>query len=426
MPKQDSTADGLIPFIAGAPTAYHAAASVLDRLLREGFTKLSADKRFMIEAGGRYVLPLGDGALMALALGDQALAESGLTILAAHTDSPALRLKERGTGWRKGYLTVPTELYGGPIIATWIDRALGIAGRAVTRDGRSHLYRLPQRAVIPNLPIHLNRTANENLSYNAQTHLMAVIGTAAGEKDRTDPSLLASGVADALGVAEDNLYEFEALLFDPEDGVRAGRDGSLLVAPRIDNLAGCYANLEAFLATPVSRPRLLVMFNHEEIGSLSGEGARAGAVEGFVRRIVSSLGGDGEDASVALARSLLLSNDAAHAFHPGYADKFDADYAPALGSGPVLKSDGMYRYATTAETGARFRAACEDAGVPMQRYVTRSDIRSGSTVGPISWAVTGIPTVDVGVAILAMHSIRETASLDDVSSMIESLSSLVR
>jgi len=366
------------------------------------------------------VVSLGDGALLAVRLGDP-LAETGATIFVAHTDSPALRVKERAVSWRKGYLAVPTEMYGSPIVSTWLDRELGIAGRAVMPDGKGVLVDLPIRAVVPNLAIHLNRKVNDGYHYNPQDHLVALAGTQASVEKEGPSEELTVMLANAIGVPAADVWEYELHLYDPQPAALVGTDGGLIVAPRVDNLAGSFACLRAFLEAETGRTTILVLYNHEEVGSLSGEGAQSAALSNTLERLVLAEGGNAEDAAVAAARSILVSNDVAHALHPSFADKYDPDYAPLLNGGPVLKLSGALKYATTAATAARFRSACEAAGVPMQRLVHRSDMRSGSTAGPISWARTGIPTVDVGVGILAMHSIRETAGTDDLEMMIGAL-----
>ena len=382
-------------------------------------------ERWDVSAGGAYVLPLGDGAIVAVRVGSRPLAEAGATVLVAHTDSPTLRLKERGAAWRKGYLALPTEMYGAPIVSTWLDRELGVAGRAVTADGTVLLADLPLRVVIPNLAVHLNRDVNKGFEYNAQDHLVAIAGVEEGRDDANAESELRTLVAEALCVDREEVWEYELSLYDPAPGALVGTENDVAVAPRVDNLSGSYTCLEAFLAAQTDRSTVLVLYNHEEIGSLTGEGAQSGALTSILERLVRGQGGDAEDAAVAAARSLIVSNDVAHALHPSFADKYDKDYAPVLNGGPVLKLSGTLKYATTAPTGVRFRRACERAGVPMQRSAFRSDARSGSTVGPVSWARTGIPTVDVGLGILAMHAIRETVGIRDVDLMIRALTALV-
>ena len=412
--------DEYLKFLDVGVTPFHAAASVRQSLAADGFDVLRLDERWTVKPGGKYVVSLGDGALLAVRLGDP-LAENGATVLVAHTDSPALRVKERAVSWRKGYLAVPTELYGTPIVSTWLDRDLGIAGRAITPDGEGILVDLPIRVVVPNLAIHLNRKVNEGYHYNPQDHLVALAGVRATVENPEKGGELTAILADAIGTSVDDVWEHELYLYDPQPAALAGTEEELIVAGRIDNLAGSFACLQAFLAAETSRPVMLVLYNHEEIGSLTGEGAQSAALSRTIERLVLAEGGNAEDAAVAAARSILVSNDVAHALHPSFSDKHDPDYAPLLNGGPVLKLSSSMKYATTAATGARFRGACKAAGVPMQRLVNRSDMRAGGTVGPISWARTGIPTVDVGVGILAMHSIRETAGTHDMGMMIKAL-----
>lgn len=415
---------GLLDYIRNAPTPYHAARLAARRLEAAGYSELKRGHRWDREDSRfGYVRP-GDGALLAFDTrgGD---VRNGVCILAAHTDSPALRIKEQGVSRRKGYLALPTEIYGGPIVSTWLDRPLGIAGRIAARDGSIHLFVSPHRVTIPNLAIHLNRKVNEGFEYNAQDHLVALASVSPGDADGGATELLRELAAHSAGREPADVSEVEAVLFDPEPGVPIGLDASLYQAPRVDNLAGCYTNLEAFLVAGDSRPRVLALYNHEEIGSQTGEGAQAGLIEQLLGRLVVAAGGDQEDVIVAMERSVVVSNDAGHALHPSYAEKYDPDYAPLPGNGPVLKVSGTYRYATTTASAAAFAAACERAGVPMQRLTNRSDIRSGSTVGPITWARTGIATVDVGLPLLAMHSIRETAGVADVDLMTRALVELI-
>lgn len=421
---QDTHLAPLVSFLNAAPTPYHAAATAAARLETAGFREHRRGERWDTGDRPRGFVRLGDGALVAYDLRDGD-ARDGLTVLAAHTDSPALRVKERGAAWRKGYLVLPTEMYGGPIVSTWVDRDLRVAGRVVDRDGAVRLFQAEPSVVIPNVAIHLNPKVNEGFAYNAQEHLVALVSAAEGTVDGAATDAVTELVAEAAEIDPQRVREYEALLYDATPPALVGRDGSMFTASRVDNLAGCYTSLEAFLTAEGSAPRALVLYNHEEVGSQTGEGAQSGAIESLVRRLVRQAGGDAEDAAVAMERSMVVSNDAAHAVHPSYADKHDPDYAPVLGGGPVLKVNAMYRYATTASSGAAFAAACEAAGVPMQRLVGRSDMKSGSTVGPITWARTGMQTVDVGIPLLAMHSLRETAGSADVEAMTAALAAVL-
>ncbi len=413
------TAASLLRFINDSPTPYHAVEAAASRLSSSGLPELRLDRRWD-ESGSRGFVRVGDGALAGFDLGDWK-PNDGITVLAAHTDSPALRVREQGVGWRKGCLCLPTELYGGPIRATWIDRELGIAGRIAMADGSVRLVRLDETAIIPNLAIHLNRKVNEGFEYNAQDHLVALVAVDPEAPDGKAVGLMKERIADSLGTDAASIAEVELLLFDAAPGAFLGHDRSLYASSRIDNLAGCFTSLEAFLRAESGSPRLLMLYNHEEVGSQSGEGAQSGLLSMILRRLVTAAGGDEQDLEIVLARSTVLSNDAAHAIHPSFKDKHDPDYAPLLGGGPVLKLNGMYRYATTAAGAAGFSRACARAGVPMQRMSNRSDLPSGSTVGPVTWARTGIATVDVGIPIFAMHSIRETGGSADAESMIRAL-----
>jgi aspartyl aminopeptidase len=429
--------EALLRFIDESPTPYHAARTAAARLEASGFIRLRLDERW--ESGvTRAFVPLGDGAIIAFDVGTGGAGRirDGIRVLAAHTDSPALRVREQAVSWRKGCLCLPTEIYGGPIRSTWLDRELGVAGRISTRDGSVHLVRLEQNVIIPNLAIHLNRKVNDGFEYNPHDHLIALLAADPATSDAKSSDVKSSDVkgvnakgidvlrdlvAAAAGVEATMVAEYELLLHDATKGCFVGHDRSIYAGSRIDNLAGCFTNLEAFLTDGGTKPRMLVLYNHEEVGSVSGEGAQSGVVEAVLRRLINLAGGDAQDLDVALARSTVVSNDAAHALHPAFADKHDPNYAPILGGGPALKTSGGYRYATTTDGAAAFAAACERAEVPMQRASNRADMPSGSTVGPITWARTGMRTVDVGIPILAMHSIRECGGTRDIDLMIRAL-----
>lgn len=435
MKQPDKLVSEFIGFLSESVSPFHAVTSARRILADRGFRATTPDVKWELDRDDRFIVSLGDGALVAVKMARESLAERGCVAFAAHTDSPTLRIKEQGISWRKGYMALPTEKYGGPILSSWLDRELGIAGRAVTRDGTVMLVDLPERCVIPNLAIHLNRKVNEGFSYNAHDHMVAIggvkpgssggasdsSGSSAEKADASARDRFVASVARAASVGPEDVWECELNLYDLQDPLTVGWDSDMIVGPRVDNLIGAFTSLKAFLEADSERPTILVLYNHEEIGNMSGEGAQSSALRQVIERIVSARGGTPEDAMVGAARSLLVSNDVAHALHPSFADKYDADYAPVLNGGPVLKMSSTLRYATTAPTGVLFRKACEIAGVPMQRLAMRSDMRAGTTVGPVTWARTGIPTVDVGVGILAMHSVRETAGFRDLDGMIRSL-----
>ncbi|MCK5802367.1 MAG: M18 family aminopeptidase, partial [Lentisphaeria bacterium] len=342
----------------------------------------------------------------------------------AHTDSPALKIKMEGASAAAGCVRVSTEVYGGAIVATWLDRPLSLAGRVMIRDGEAWTSRIVdlQRpiAVVPNLAVHLNRDINKGVEYNRQTQLQAILCTAIGEEKHSN--VLCAALAEACGTEPDAIGEADLFLYDPTPAVLVGTAGDFLNAPRIDNLAGCHAIAEAMVRLePTSATCVAVLSDNEEVGSRTPQGADSSFPRDILQRVVVGTGGAGEDFFRAMAHSFMLSVDAAHAIHPSYADKHDGAYAPVLNGGPVIKSAAACRYATTAETAARFHTICTQAGIPFQRVINRSDIPSGTTIGPITSAALGVPTLDIGHPLWAMHSIRETAGARDHGLMITAL-----
>lgn len=417
--------EALCAFLDRSPTPYHAASSAADRFLDAGFSELSEQDQWQLEPGGGYFFHRGDGCLVAFRTGFQEPWISGARIAGAHTDSPSLKLKISGERTANGALFMPVEVYGGPIISTWVDRDLGIAGRVVFRTATGITSRLfsTGRAVatIPNLAIHLNRKINEGFEYNRQDHLAAILDVDGGGEKQPSGQLL-SHVADILGIDGASILDADLFLYDGNPAQVLGINSNILVSGRIDNLAATSAITEALCGTsPGVVTAVGVLFNHEEVGSKTAEGADSGLVRTIIERIVLSYGGGREELHRTLARSFLVSNDAAHAIHPSYPEKHDPAYAPHLNGGPVLKYNGNFRYTTTAETAASFRRLCEDAGVPVQRFNNRSDMTAGSTIGPLASAAAEIRSVDVGIPILGMHSIRETAGIDDHGAMIRVL-----
>jgi aspartyl aminopeptidase len=282
--------------------------------------------------------------------------------------------------------------------------------------------------VIPNLAIHLNREVNKGFEYNPHDHLSAIVAAAqdAGSTDLSiQHSSLLISIADAIDASPEDIAEIDAYLFDTATPQMIGLDDSFYLAPRVDNLAGCFTNLTAFLSDRGDRPRMLALYNHEEIGSRSAEGALSGVILSLLERTWNNLGLDSEDQEVARNRSLLVSNDATHAMHPNFASKYDEHYSCLLNGGPVIKYSANHRYATTGESAALFARACEAADVPVQRFITRSDMRSGSTVGPLGWAQTGMQSVDIGLPIWAMHSSRETGGARDIELMVRALENVL-
>jgi aspartyl aminopeptidase len=415
-----AAARDLCAFIDRSPTPYHAVAEVAARLAAAGFTELDEREAFQIAPGDRRFVRRGGGTIVALVAGTESPAVGGFRVIGAHTDSPNLRVKPNADLVRSGWQQLGVEVYGGVLLSTWLDRDLSIAGRVFVRGARGPEARLVdlQRPVarVPNLAIHLNRGVNKDgLVLNEQKHLAPVLGLG------KEP-VLRGLVARALDVAEDALLGFDLCLYDVAKAAIGGVADELVFASRLDNLASCHAAVCALLSRlgPAPETRVVVLYDHEEVGSRSAAGAAGSVLRDVLGRVVEGFADRPAQAMPrAIARSLLVSADMAHAIHPNYADQHEPQHAPMMGRGLVIKSNANQSYATDGETAARFEALCRDAGFPAQRFVVRTDLPCGSTIGPITAAQLGIPTVDVGAPMLSMHSCREVAGTFDVARSID-------
>lgn len=427
---RDAVAD-LLAFIDRAPTPYHAVAEVARRLRTAGFRSLEESEIWDLSPGDRHLVVRGDGSLLAFEVGTSLPSDAGFRVIGAHTDSPNLRLKPLADRSADGYRQLAVEPYGGLLLHTWLDRDLSLAGRVSLRDGeggvRSALldFRRPLLRV-PSLAIHLYPELREQgLKLDAQKHAVPVMGLEAAPGL---PALLADELraTNHGGVAPDDVLAFDLMAYDLQPASVAGVRGEFVQAPRLDNLASCHAALCALLAaaegdTPAFT-RAIVLYDHEEVGSRSAVGAAGPLLAESLERIVAGYkGGAAQGLPRAIARSALVSADMAHAVHPNYADRHESGHRPLIGAGPVLKHNVNQSYATNAHTAALFLAACAAADVAPQHFVMRSDLACGSTIGPITAARVGIPTVDVGNPMLSMHSCREMAGSADVDPMIRVL-----
>jgi aspartyl aminopeptidase len=330
-------------------------------------------------------------------------------MIGTHTDSPTFTVRPLHDVTRAGYRLVGVEPYGGLLAHTWMDRELTVAGRVVLADGSSRLVRLAGHTLrLPSLAIHLDRSVRDGLVLDPQRHLVPVLGL------ESEPALLEQlGAEDAIG--------FDLVLADTQPAGTTGSDW--IAAPRLDNLGSCHSATHALVdAAPQQHTQLLVANDHEEVGSGSAEGARGSFLADVLQRLVAATGDpDPQGFHQAMARSRLVSADMAHAVHPNYSDRHEPSHAPLLGAGPVVKHNANQSYATDAGTGAWFTARAAEAGVAVQHFVTRADLPCGSTIGPLTATRLGIPTVDVGNPMLAMHSCRELASAEDVPLMVRAM-----
>lgn len=420
----DPATQDLLAFIEAAPTPYHAVSEVAGRLAKAGFRQLSERDSWQLAPGERGFVVRGGGSIAAFRMGNKSPAEAGFAVVGAHTDSPNLRLKPNAELTANGYEQLSVEVYGGVLLHTWLDRDLGLAGRLVLEDGSTRLVRLPGTiGRVPSLAIHLNRDVNSGgLTLNSQTQLLplSALELPGGGLE------LRERLAAAAGVTAKAITGSDLCLFDTQAPTLGGARRELIFSARLDNLVSCHAGLSALLGgtDAADATRVVVLYDHEEIGSESASGAGSQFLESVLTRLLACYPSSSDGFARAIAGSLLVSADMAHAVHPNYPDKHDKLHRPVLGKGPVLKVNVSQRYATDGPTAARFRAACARAGVEPQHFVSRNDIGCGSTIGPIAAAGLGLRAVDVGGPMLSMHSCREMAAAADVPVMIRVLTAL--
>ncbi|MDQ2627135.1 MAG: M18 family aminopeptidase [Actinomycetota bacterium] len=416
-----ATATGLCEFIDASPSPFHTCLTVAERLRAAGYTELAETDRWP-GAPGRYFI-VRAGSLVAWDAAGATHPASPFRIVGAHTDSPNLRVKQHPARGVAGWQLVALAPYGGAWLNSWLDRDLGVSGRLSLRDGTHHLVRIDEPILrVPQLAIHL-ADDRKSVTLDPQRHLNAVWGAGATSRD------FLGYVAECAGLQPREVSGFDLMTHDLTPSGLTGPGREFLSAPRLDNQASCYAGLEALVAAATTtRSRYLpvvVLFDHEEVGSTSDHGAQSDLLLTALERITLAAGGDREDLLRRLAGSTLASADMAHATHPNYPDRHEPGHQIAVNAGPVLKVQPNLRYATDGRTAATFALACEQAGVALQRYEHRADLPCGSTIGPMSAARTGIPTVDVGAPQLAMHSARELMGARDVAAYAAALTAFL-
>ncbi|MEE1930154.1 M18 family aminopeptidase [Streptomyces sp. TRM 70351] len=405
--------DDLLAFLAASPTPYHAVANVAQRLEKAGFREVAETDAWDGAAGGRYVLR--GGAVIAWYVPEGATPVTPFRVVGAHTDSPNLRVKPAPDTGAHGWRQLAVEIYGGTLLNTWLDRDLGLAGRLALRDGTTRLVNADRPLLrVPQLAIHLDRQVNDGLKLDRQRHMTPVWGL--GEAREGD---LLAFLARETGLDDSDILGWDLMLHGVEAPAYLGRDDELIAGPRMDNLLSVHAGTAALVAAATSDgagpPHIPVLaaFDHEENGSQSDTGADGPLLGNVLERSVLARGGGHEDRARALAGTVCLSSDTGHAVHPNYAERHDPTHHPRPNGGPILKVNVNQRYATDGTGRAVFTTACERAGVPWQSFVSNNAIPCGTTIGPITAARHGIATVDIGVAILSMHSARELAGADD-------------
>ncbi|MFE8017511.1 M18 family aminopeptidase [Streptomyces antibioticus] len=402
--------DDLMSFLSASPSPYHAVANAAERLEKAGFRQVVETDAWddTSSTGGRYVLR--GGAIVAWYVPEGAGAHTPFRIIGAHTDSPNLRVKPIPDTGAHGWRQIAVEIYGGPLLNSWLDRDLGIAGRLTLRDGSTRLVDTGRPLLrVPQLAIHLDRAVNtDGLKLDKQRHLQPVWGLGA---DVRAGDLIAF-LAEEAGLPAGEVTGWDLMTHPVEPPAYLGRDQELLAGPRMDNLLSVHAGTAALAAVATAGAELpyipvLAAFDHEENGSQSDTGADGPLLGSVLERSVFARGGSYEDRARAFAGTVCLSSDTGHAVHPNYAERHDPTHHPRVNGGPILKVNVNNRYATDGSGRAVFAAACEKAGVPFQSFVSNNSMPCGTTIGPITAARHGIRTVDIGVAILSMHSARE-------------------
>jgi aspartyl aminopeptidase len=426
MPGMDATpARDLCRFIDASPSPAHAADQVVQALTAAGFRSLLPTAAEWGLTPGRWLVQSG-ASVVAFVL--RAGRPRRFHLVGAHTDSPHLRLKPRAAYHCEGCRQLGVEVYGGVLLNSWLDRDLGLAGTVFDRRGQGHLVRIHRPlARVPQLAIHLDRQINENgLKLNTQNHLAPIWGLAgSGEPGERLHAVL----AEAIGVRAEDILSHDLSLYDLTPSAIGGADEDLIFAPRLDNLASCHAGLRALIDAVDGDAEVvpvLACFDHEEVGSQSASGAEGPLLANVLERIALESGLSRGAFLAALAGSLMISADMAHAVHPNYADRHEPRHKPLLGQGPVLKSNHNQRYATNAASAAAIRRLAAGAGIALQDFVARTDLGCGSTIGPISAATLGIAVADVGTPMLSMHSARECAAVADHAPFIALMTAHLR
>ncbi|MFJ1731281.1 M18 family aminopeptidase [Streptomyces sp. NPDC088254] len=404
--------DDLMSFLTASPSPYHAVANAAARLEKAGFRQVAETDAWEGGSGGKYVLR--GGAIVAWYVPEGAAPNTPFRIIGAHTDSPNLRVKPLPDAGAHGWRQVAVEIYGGPLLNSWLDRDLGLSGRLTLRDGSTRLVDVSRPLLrVPQLAIHLDRAVNDGLKLDKQRHLQPVWGL--GDVREGD---LISFLEEESGLPAGEVTGWDLMTHSVEPPAYLGRDEELVAGPRMDNLLSVHAGTAALAAVAAGGAGLpfipvLAAFDHEENGSQSDTGADGPLLGGVLERSVFARGGSYEDRARAFAGTVCLSSDTGHAVHPNYAERHDPTHHPRVNGGPILKVNVNNRYATDGSGRAVFAAACEKAGVPFQSFVSNNSMPCGTTIGPITAARHGIRTVDIGVAILSMHSARELSGADD-------------
>lgn len=404
----------LFDFLQNSPTPYHAVEQMAQRLEAAGFERLDEQAEWSLASGQRYYVTRNDSTIIAFQTGHGDPVKQGVRMIGAHTDSPCLRVKPNPELFRKGYYQLGVEVYGGALLNPWFDRDLSLAGRVSYVDGKGRLrdglinFRRAV-ATIPSLAIHLDREANNSRTVNPQTDIPPLLMQAPEEEAVPFKELLARQLREEHPEADvAKVLDYELSFYDTQPPSTVGLNGEFIASARLDNLLSCFIGLQALLDADSAQPAVLVCNDHEEVGSMSAEGAQGPFLSSLLDRWVGAA-----QRPRVIARSMMVSADNAHGIHPNYVDRHDGNHGPLLNAGPVIKVNNNQRYATNSRTAALYRHLSETLDLPCQTFVVRTDMGCGSTIGPLTAGNLGVRTLDIGVPQFAMHSIREMAGARD-------------
>lgn len=432
MSKELNFAKELIDFLYDSPTAFHAVKNIKDSLENSNFKELKQEDKWNLEKGGKYYTTQNGSALIAFTVGEGEIEEQGFKIIGAHTDSPTFRVKPNSEIISENnYIKLNTEIYGGLIRSTWMDRPLSIAGRVALRgenllNPELRLVNIKKPIlIIPSLAIHMNREANSGGELNPQKDTLPLLAMVTEELEK-DNALL-NILAEELKVNKEDIIDFDLFLYEFEKGCIVGLKDEFISSSRLDDLQMVHAGIEALKGAPITQGiNVMVCFDNEEVGSATKQGADSDMLANILERIVVCLGKGREEFFRALSKSFIISADNAHAVHPNSPEKADPTNRPVVNKGPVIKINANCAYTSDSDSSAVYEAICKKAGVPVQKFVNRSDLRGGSTIGPISSTHLNIRSVDIGNPTLAMHSVREFAGVKDHTFVTKSFEEFYR
>lgn len=412
----EQLASDFIEFLKESPTAFHATSNIKRMLGEKGFRELDEKDHWELGSSGKYMVTRNGSSVIAFVIGENPPGVTGIRLAGAHTDSPCLKIKPDPEIRSAGYVELDVEVYGGVLMNTWFDRDLSIAGRitCLTSDGNTESCLVDLKtpvAFIPSLAIHLYREVNSSKSVNPQKEMIPLIMLNGNKGQESEFKTHLTGLAKQKIPSAAEILEHELFLYDFQPPSITGLKKEFITGARIDNLLSCYAGARALAESETDSCSVLVLNDNEEVGSLSISGADGQ----FLKSVLERICGTGEAFSRAMAKSLMISTDNAHAIHPNYPEKHDINHRPVMNMGPAIKINASQRYATNSEGSAIIRMMAKKTGIPVQTFVMRSDMACGSTIGPITASMLGIKTVDIGVPTLGMHSIREIAGVQDLN-----------